>query len=179
MSSHARRGCACARRPIFCSPMPNGGIHEAGEEAEQKRYEVAQDHARMEFYSPWEAIESRGLEPRLRHMKRASRCAQGMDGRDGGHFADEALNATQRNTPFRRRAPKGSDPWLRRGVSGSRGPATDYIDIGEKRGLRGRRSSTVLCVRHETRWMRGEKKKKALGFCEARLDTSQSAFVWL
>lgn len=49
VGSHARRGCACARRPIFCSPMPNGGIHEAGEEAKQKRYEVAQDHARIEF----------------------------------------------------------------------------------------------------------------------------------
>lgn len=55
----------------------NGGIHEAGAEAEQKRYEVAQDHASMGFHSPVEAIESRGLQLRLRHMKRASRCAQG------------------------------------------------------------------------------------------------------
>lgn len=63
ISSHARRGCACARRPVFCSPMPNGGIHEAGEEAEQKRYEVAQDHARMDFYSPWK-LSSRGASSR-------------------------------------------------------------------------------------------------------------------
>lgn len=62
---------------------------------------------------------------------------------------------------------------------GSRGPAKDYIDIGEKRGSRVRAivESALRAARKKAR--EEEEKMRALGVCEARLDTSQSASVWL
>lgn len=61
--------------------------------------------------------------------------------------------------------------------SGSRGPATDYIDIGEERGLRGAggRRGCFACTKQGDR-RKKRKELRALGVCEARLNTSQSAF---
>lgn len=61
--------------------------------------------------------------------------------------------------------------------SGSRGPATDYIDVGEERGTRGaggRRGCFACGTKQGER--RKQKELRALGVCEARLSTSQSAF---